>query len=131
MLLNTSGLFCMLHRDEPQHAEAARLYAAAPSCLTQSYVLAELVPLGYTRGLNRIEVLGFLTNLILVPRVTVVWVDQALHQRAMTLLHNRLDKDYSLCDAVSFILMREHRINEALTTDKHFAQEGFIRLLTP
>jgi predicted nucleic acid-binding protein len=25
--------------------------------------------------------------------------------------------------------MREHRINEALTTDKHFAQEGFVRLL--
>jgi uncharacterized protein len=49
----------------------------------------------------------------------------------MELLGNRLDKNYSLCDAVSFILMREHRINEALTTDKHFVQEGFVRLLDP
>jgi len=49
----------------------------------------------------------------------------------MDLLHNRLDKSYSLCDAVSFILMRERQINKALTTDKHFAQEGFIRLLQP
>jgi predicted nucleic acid-binding protein len=54
-------------------------------------------------------------------------VDQTLHQQAMTLLSNRLDKDYSLCDAVSFVLMRKHGITEALTTDKHFVQEGFTR----
>ena len=49
----------------------------------------------------------------------------------MDLLHKRLDKSYSLCDAVSFVLMRERRILEALTTDKHFVQEGFTRLLEP
>ncbi|MEO6723747.1 MAG: nucleic acid-binding protein, partial [Blastocatellia bacterium] len=32
---------------------------------------------------------------------------------------------------VSFALMHERGIHEALTTDKHFEQEGFIRLLTP
>jgi len=45
------------------------------------------------------------------------------------LLQNRQDKTYSLCDAVSFLLMRERKITEALTTDIHFEQEGFIRLL--
>jgi predicted nucleic acid-binding protein len=34
-------------------------------------------------------------------------------------------------DAVSFVLMRERQILEALTTDKHFVQEGFVRLLDP
>jgi predicted nucleic acid-binding protein len=52
MLVDTSGLLCVLHRDEPQHAEAARLYTTAPTCLTQSYVLAELVALGHRRGLH-------------------------------------------------------------------------------
>ena len=47
----------------------------------------------------------------------------------MILLENRLDKNYSLCDAVSFVVMREYQFLNALTTDKHFAQEGFRRLL--
>jgi uncharacterized protein len=46
-------------------------------------------------------------------------------------LQGRLDKSYSLCDAVSFLLMRERAITEALTTDRHFEQEGFTRLLKP
>jgi predicted nucleic acid-binding protein len=47
----------------------------------------------------------------------------------LELLRLRLDKSYSLCDAVSFILMRDHQINDALTSDRHFEQEGFRRLL--
>lgn len=47
----------------------------------------------------------------------------------MQLLQNRQDKTYSLCDAVSFVLMRQRGISESLTTDRHFEQEGFVRLL--
>jgi predicted nucleic acid-binding protein len=63
--------------------------------------------------------------------VEVVWVDQALHQQALDLLFARPDKTYSLCDAVSFVLMRERGETEALTTDRHFEQEGLVRLLNP
>jgi uncharacterized protein len=52
-----------------------------------------------------------------------------LHQEAMDLLLARQDKTYSLCDAVSFVLMRRRGIGDALTTDRHFEQEGFVRLL--
>jgi predicted nucleic acid-binding protein len=131
MFLDTSGLFCLLDREDPQQAKAARLYAAAQRCLTQSYVLAELVALGHARGVPRTTVLGFLNDLAKSPRVTVIWVNQDIHQQGMELLGNRLDKGYSLCDAVSFVLMREHQITEALTTDRHFVQEGFVRLLDP
>jgi predicted nucleic acid-binding protein len=56
-------------------------------------------------------------------------VDEALHHAAMALLMARPDKTYSLCDAVSFVLMRQRHVTEALTTDRHFEQEGFQRLL--
>jgi predicted nucleic acid-binding protein len=41
----------------------------------------------------------------------------------------RKDKDFSLVDCSSFVLMKELGISAALTTDQHFEQAGFIRLL--
>ena len=61
--------------------------------------------------------------------VEIVWVDQSLHDRALLLVDARRDKSYSLCDAVSFVLMKERGILDALTTDHHFEQEGFQSLL--
>jgi predicted nucleic acid-binding protein len=52
-----------------------------------------------------------------------------LHDSAMALLQAQLDKTYSLCDAVSFILKRQRGLIEALTTDHHFEQAGFRPLL--
>lgn len=59
MLLDTSGLLCLLHKDEPQHAEANRLYMQARECLTQSYVLADqLFPEAASGRAERDEVPG-------------------------------------------------------------------------
>ena len=41
----------------------------------------------------------------------------------------RAAKGYSLTDCGSMLLMRERRLSEALTTDRHFEQEGFVALL--
>ena len=47
----------------------------------------------------------------------------------LELLKKRIDKSWSLCDAVSFVLLEERSRTEALTTDHHFEQAGFVRLL--
>ncbi len=79
--------------------------------------------------LPRVAALTFMRDLVENPDIDTVWVDETLHREAMALLMARLDKTYSLCDAVSFILMRQRHCTEALTTDHHFEQEGFQRLL--
>jgi predicted nucleic acid-binding protein len=53
------------------------------------------------------------------------------HREALVLLQHRLDKMWTLCDAASFLLMQQRAIVEALTTDFHFEQAGFTRLLYP
>lgn len=131
MLLDTSGLMSLVDKRAAQHAVASHYYQTARTRLTSSYVLAEFVALTHVRGLSRRETLAFSLELLQDPGVEIVWVAEPLHQQALDLLFARRDKTYSLYDAVSFVLMRERSINEALTTDKHFEQEGFQRLLTP
>lgn len=97
--------------------------------MTHSYVLAEYIALANARRFPRSSALGFINALINNPEIEIIWIDKALHQSAFQLLLDRQDKDYSLCDAVSFRLMSQYKILEALTTDKHFEQEGFVRRL--
>lgn len=129
MFLDTSGLFCYHHADELRSDEAQILFEASGGKLTHSYVLAELVALSSARGLPQPKTLAFVKSLLGHPEVEVVWVGAGLNEEAMDLLDARLDKDYSLCDAVSFVLMKQRGLREALTTDHHFEQEGFTRLL--
>jgi predicted nucleic acid-binding protein len=97
--------------------------------LTHSYVVAEFVALTGARRLPREASLGFAVAIVTAPETEVLWVDPALHREAMALLQSQLDKNYSLCDAVSFVLMHDRNITDALTTDRHFEQAGFRRLL--
>jgi predicted nucleic acid-binding protein len=131
MLLDTSGLLCHFDVADARHHDAAAYFNSAPSLLTHNYVLAEFIPLCQSRRLNRGGALEFAVKLLTNPHVEFVWVDEDLHRGALALLRARLDKTYSLCDAVSFPLMRQYGVTEALTTDRHFEQEGFARLLGP
>lgn len=61
--------------------------------------------------------------------VTVIPSSDVLFQKAFSLYRSRQDKDWSLTDCMSFVVMQENRLTEALTTDDHFQQAGFSALL--
>ena len=130
MLLDTSGLLCYFDNREARHGAAVVLYhAAARPRVTHSYVLDEFVALATARRLPRPTILTCANAILDDPTIEVVWVDETLHRSALVLLGARPDKTYSLCDAVSFVLLRARGLTDALTTDHHFEQEGFTRLL--
>ena len=68
-----------------------------------------------------------------LAKVLINWrilnYDTSCFTKTWQFLADRLDKQWSLVDAVSFILMQERGMTEALTADRHFEQAGFIRLL--
>ncbi len=129
MLLDTSGMLAFLDLREDRHSEAVSLFARSRVRITHSYVLDELIALATARDYSRRQVVEFELSLIRNSAVRVVWVDLERHEAALNMLMARGDKLYSLCDAVSFGIMREHGLSEALTTDRHFVQEGFVKLL--
>jgi predicted nucleic acid-binding protein len=129
MLLDTSGLFCYLHQRELYHQDAVDFMRSAKSMLTHDYVIAEVIALAHSRRLPRNPTLSFIHDLLAHPDITVMWVSEPLRRSALDLLFAQPDKDYSLCDAISIRLMEEYRITDVLTTDHHFEQAGYRRLL--
>ncbi len=129
MLVDTSGFFSLYDEADEYHRQAVSFYDKAAKRLTTSYVLAEYTALAQVRGVPRSEILKFSSRILDDKDVEIIWVDENLHRQAVALLRERADKTYSLCDAVSFVVMRQRGISESLTTDKHFRQEGFVRLL--
>lgn len=129
MLLDTSGLLSVLDESDHLHGLSAELFPSSRPMATHDYVLAEFIPLAASRGLSRDQAISFVIELLENRLVEKYWVDEGLYRAALSLLRSRGDKTYSLCDAVSFVLMYRFGINEALTTDRHFEQEGFVRLL--
>ncbi len=61
--------------------------------------------------------------------VQVVSFDMQLHEEGIRLYVTRADKEWSLTDCISFIVMRRESVAEALTGDHHFEQAGFVALL--
>lgn len=129
MLVDTSGWLCVLDERDRRHGEAERLFLAARRLVTHSFVIAELVPLATKRGFSRSRALVFIEELLDDTTIQIVWVDDLLTKAANRLLRSHDDKRWSLCDAVSFVIMSEEGISEALTTDRDFEQAGFVKLL--
>jgi predicted nucleic acid-binding protein len=63
------------------------------------------------------------------PSVEIVPLTEELYERAARLYAGRADKEWGMTDCISFVLMRERGLTEALTADEHFRQAGFTVLL--
>ena len=52
-----------------------------------------------------------------------------LFERGLALYNARPDKEWSLTDCISFVVMADEGLTDALTGDRHFEQAGFTALL--
>jgi predicted nucleic acid-binding protein len=129
MFLDTAGLMCWADKDDTRHADALTFVDSATVKLSHNYVLAEFLILADIGKIGRRHAINFIDAIEADPDIEMHWVTVELHRAAWSLLQIQVDKRYSLCDAVSFVLMRQRKIHEALTTDHHFEQAGFVRLL--
>jgi predicted nucleic acid-binding protein len=129
MLVDTSGLFAIFVHDDPFNGLARVALESAAAPFTHSAVLTEFIALVEIRRRNRHRAIALVRSIIEGDQLSVVWLIRDDYTQAIALLEARPDKHYSLCDALSFLIMRRMNIREALTTDGHFEQEGFVRLL--
>jgi len=129
MFVDTSGLMCLFDSADHRHVSAVKHFDSRDLRITHNYVLAEFVALSIAWNAPLKHALRFVDAIDRGSDIEVIWVGKELHESAMQLLFERPDKSWSLCDAVSFVTMNERQILESLTTDHHFEQAGFVRLL--
>lgn len=63
------------------------------------------------------------------PNVKVIPQTRDSFARGIDRYENRLDKEYSMQDCISFVAMEDEDITDVLTSDHHFEQEGFVVLM--
>jgi len=63
------------------------------------------------------------------PDTVIVPPSPRLFEQGIDRYNGRSDKEWSLTDCISFVVMEQHDIEEALTGDHHFEQAGFRALL--
>lgn len=108
-------------------ARAATLQQAA-TLVTTAWVLTELASTLSKRKFRH-HFLSTIKRLRENPAVVIIGPDDTLFELGIELFAARTDKDWSLTDCISFVVMERRGITEALTGDHHFEQAGFRALL--
>lgn len=107
---------------------ADQLEAAGTRLVTTQAVLLEIGN-ALSKQRYRHAAVRLLGSLEADPKVEIIPVAKQLYGRALQLYRERTDKEWGLTDCISFIVMQDRGITEALTTDEHFQQAGFRALL--
>ena len=114
------------------HAKAVEVSSALGNCrlFTTEAVLTKFLNALADKGpLVRAAAVEMVEAIMSNSQVTVIPQTLRTFSRSLAFYKARPDKGYSLTDCGSMLLMRERRLSEALTTDRHFEQEGFVALL--
>ncbi|HEV7297805.1 MAG TPA: PIN domain-containing protein [Tepidisphaeraceae bacterium] len=123
--------FALLNPADPFHERAARLTDRIDvEIVTTHYVLLEVAD-GLAQARNRIVFRRLMETLTVNRKARVIAADAELFEAATHLFFRRQDKDWSLTDCTSFLVMERLKITDALTADHHFEQAGFRALLKP
>ena len=130
MVFLDSGCLIALADASDQHHVAAvehwQSFSPRPEMTTTSFVLDEVATFLNTRGFHA-KAVDVVERLVASPRAAIVHPDQNLFEAAWAYFRAREDKRYSLTDCLSFVVMEQEEIREALAFDAHFEQAGFIR----
>lgn len=128
--LDTAYVQALLNGRDRYHTSARNLFPQVRDAREVWVTEAVLIEVGniFARS-HRAEAAAFIGHCYTTPNVRVVPVDTALLHRALDLYQDRSDKSWGLTDAISFVVMDEHHLVDALTADEHFQQAGFRALL--
>ena len=122
---DTSYFLALLIPNDEYHERAVALAVVwGGPMMTTEFVLIEVgnhLSPRHSRGVF----VRFVDAITREARMTLIPSSHEWFQRGLRFYEDRPDKDWSLTDCISFEVMRENAIDDALTADHHFMQAGF------
>ena len=126
---DTVHFIALLSTTDRWHARAIAINRQSPGALvTTEWVLTEVGD-AFSHPTAREKFIRLLQLLREQADVEIVPSTSDLFRRGADFYSARPDKEWSLTDCISFVVMNERAINDALTNDHHFEQAGFRILL--
>jgi uncharacterized protein len=126
---DTFYFLALLNSSDPAHGRAIEASCVAGrEFVTTEFVLLELAD-ALADPRDRSEFFAVRDAIINDAGFDIVPASTELLARGMQFYGARLDKEWSLTDCISFVVMADKRVSEALTGDRHFEQAGFKPLL--
>jgi predicted nucleic acid-binding protein len=123
--VDTFALLAWLNpRDDAHVSVTTYLDGFVGSLLTTEWVLMELAD-ALCNPPARSTVVAFLRKLRADPTFEVVGYIPSVYRAGFDLYSDRHDKAWSLTDCISFAVMADRKLTDALTADHHFEQAGF------
>ena len=125
---DTSGFISVVDKSDAYHERGSKVARAimAKKCriVTTDFVLVELAnSLAYAS--MRARLVQFITDTRRKAMTRIVPVSSELLAEGWSLFSQRPDKERSLTDCISFVVMSRDGIQDAFTSDRHFQQAGF------
>ena len=132
VFVDTSGFYALLVKRDDQHQAASRFLRRASKqkrrFVTTDYVLDETATLLKARG--HAHLLPDFFDAVLASNVCAVeWIDPVRFRDTQAYFPKHADHAWSFTDCLSFMVMKQLRLVEALTKDEHFQEAGFKVLL--
>ncbi len=115
-------------RDQYAQVATQLAYSYSGRMLTTTFVLTEVCNL-LSSSNHRMNASTLVEELEEAEDTEVIHPDWSLWKRSHNLYSARPDKAWSLTDCLSFIVMQDRGLTEAMTADRHFEQAGFTILL--
>lgn len=126
---DTSYYIALLHAGDENHRKAkAYTDRFDGRMVTTGWIVTELAN-ALAKGANRQSFASLLEDLRGDERVQIIPADSRQFESGLSLYLRRMDKDWSLTDCISFVVMEQMGLTNALTGDRHFEQAGFSVLL--
>jgi predicted nucleic acid-binding protein len=125
---DTFFYLALLDDTEPDHERALAESKISRLIVTTEFVLLELGN-ACARAEDHADFLALVAGMRASPRVRIIPLASELFNRGLARMRERSDKNWSLTDCISFVVMEAEGIREALTGDQHFEQAGFKALL--
>jgi predicted nucleic acid-binding protein len=119
----------LINRNDTWHGSASEWARRVQEPLVTTDAVRTEVADALCRSNVRQWAVTTLENVKTDPAITSIEGGRALFRRAFDLYRGRVDKDWSLTDCISFVVMKDRRLDRALTSDVRFVQAGFRALL--